>query len=90
MKERKKEKDELHIAVQGFSISQIHFKSVCRARWSAMITQTKAGARRGRAAEAGEAAGAGGAVGAKWRCANNNYHWQLRATEMPTNETAAS
>lgn len=55
-KKEKEEKDELHIAVQGFSISQIHFKSVCRARWSAMITQTKAGGRGGGAAEAGEAA----------------------------------
>lgn len=55
-----------------------------------MITQTKAVARKGGAAEAGEAAGAVSAVGAKWRCANNNYHWQLRATKMPTNETAAS
>lgn len=76
-REKKKTRDELHVvAVQEFSISQIHFKSVYGRVEVQWLHKQKAAA-------AGKREGGSGAR----HCANNNYHWQLRAPKMPTNET---
>lgn len=93
MEERKRRRETgyIHVvAVQGFSISPIHFKYGFGRVGAQWLHKQRAGCvAGGRGVADWGARGAGVQRVGKWRCTNNNYHWQLRAPKMPTNETAA-